>query len=254
MTARLQDKVTIVTGAASGFGEGIARLFALEGAKVVIADIDDSGAQRLAEELTAAGTDVLIERVDVTDSSSLEAAVGSTIERFGRVDVLVNNAGIGQGGIPLEDVDDALFERLVAVNMYGVFAGCRAVIPAMKRQGKGVIINTASTAAIRPRPLLNVYNASKGFVLTLTKSLAVELAPANIRVNALNPVIAETGMYETLVGNRDPDEAREAFLASIPLGRMSTPEDVGWAAVYLASDQASMVTGMAIDVDGGRDV
>ena len=252
--SRLQDKVAIVTGAASGFGEGITRLFAGEGAKVVAADIDGDGAQRLAKELTDGGRDVRAEAVDVTSGSDLQGAVDRTVEALGRVDILVNNAGIGQSATPFEDVDDALFERLTAVNMYGVFAGCRAVVPVMKRQGKGAIINTASTAAVRPRPLLNVYNASKGFVLTLTKSLAIELAPANIRVNALNPVISETGMYETFVGSRDPEEARAAFLSTIPLGRMSTPEDVGWAAVYLASDEASMITGMAIDVDGGRDI
>jgi 3-oxoacyl-[acyl-carrier protein] reductase len=252
MTARLQDKVAIITGSASGFGAGMARLFVREGATVVLADLDGEGAGRLADELAEGGARVRSQRVDVTDGHALEAAVAETVEAYGRVDVLVNNAGIGQRAMAAEDIDDELFERVGAVNMYGVFAGCRAVIPVMKRQGSGAIINTASTAAVSPRPLLSVYNASKGFVLTLTQSLAIELAASNIRVNALNPVISETGMYDTLVGDRDPEQARAAFLDSIPLGRMSTPEDVGWAAVYLASDESSMVTGVALEVDGGR--
>lgn len=254
MSARLEGRVAIITGAASGFGAGIAHRFAAEGAAVVVVDLNGDGAKAIAAEITEAGGDARPEVADVTRSADLEAVVARTAEERGRIDVMVNNAGVAMGPTPIEDVDDAAYERIAQINMYGVFAGCRAVAPVMKRQGAGMILNMASTAAIRPRPLLSVYNASKGFVLTLTKTLALELAPHGIRVNALNPVMGDTPMLGTFSGDRDPVEARKAFEATVPLGRLSTPIDVAWAALFLASDEAAMITGHALDVDGGRDV
>lgn len=254
MSERLAGRVAIVTGAASGFGAGIARLFGAHGATVVIADLNGDGAKAVAAEIVRDGGQARPDIVDVTSRDDLEGVVARTAEEHGRIDVMVNNAGIPMRPTPAEDVDDDAYERLASINMYGVFAGCRAVIPTMKRQGGGTILNMASTAAIRPRPLLSVYNATKAFVLNLTKTLAVELAPHGIRVNALNPVMGDTPMLSTFSGDRDPDEARKAFEATVPLGRLSTPTDVAWAALFLASDEAAMVTGHALDVDGGRDV
>jgi len=254
VSQRLGGKVAIVTGAASGFGAGIARLFAEHGAAVVLADVNGDGAKAVAAEIVRDGGEARPEVVDVTSREDLDAVVRRTTDEHGRLDVMVNNAGIPMRPTPLEDVDDATYERLASINMYGVFAGCRAAIPAMKQQGAGVILNMASTAAIRPRPGLSVYNATKAFVLNLTKTLALELAPHGIRVNALNPVMGDTPMLSTFSGDRDPEEARKAFEATVPLGRLSTPTDVAWAALFLASDEAAMVTGHALDVDGGRDI
>lgn len=254
MSARLEGRVAIITGAASGFGAGIAQRFAAEGAAVVVVDLNADGAKAVAADITQAGGDARPEVADVTRRADLDAVVARIAEERGRIDVMVNNAGVPMAPTPIEDVDDDAYERIAQINMYGVFAGCRAVAPVMKRQGSGTILNMASTAAIRPRPLLSAYNASKGFVLTLTKTLALELAPHGIRVNALNPVMGDTPMLGTFSGDRDPVEARKAFEATVPLGRLSTPTDVAWAALFLASDEAAMVTGHAIDVDGGRDV
>ena len=252
---RLADKTAIVTGAASGFGEGIARRFCAEGARVLLADLNGETAEVIAKELREAGHDAVALAVDVTVDDDLRQAVRTAVDRWGRVDVMVNNAGIAQEPTKIEDASDELFNQLVAVNMYGVFAGCRAVVPVMKGQGGGVIINTASTAAVRPRPLLNVYNASKAFALNLTKTLALELAPDKIRVNAINPVMGQTAMLKVFTGEEHLDnDRRDAVVSTIPLGRMSTPDDIAWAAVYLASDESSLVTGHGLEVDGGRDV
>ncbi len=252
---RLAGKVAVVTGAASGFGEGIARRYCAEGASVLLTDLNGEAAELVAKELRQAGHDAAAAAGDVTADAAVRGAVDTAAERWGRIDVMVNNAGIAQAPTPIEDATDELFDQLAAVNMYGVFAGCRAVVPIMKAQGGGVIINTASTAAVRPRPLLNLYNASKAFVLNLTKTLALELAPHHIRVNAINPVMGDTGMLKVFTGEEEMDNERRAEVVStIPLGRMSKPEDIAWAAVYLASDEASLVTGHGLEVDGGRDV
>ena len=254
-SGRLRDKVAVVTGAASGFGEGTARRFAAEGAAVVVADCNGEGAELVAKELRAAGHRAVAETVDVAVDDEVRALLDRAVERHGRIDVLFNNAGVGMEPTPLEDVTDEVFRRIAEVNMFGVLAGCRAVIPIMKAQGSGVILNMASTAAVRPRPLLNVYNASKAFVLTLTKTLALELAPYGVRVNAINPVMGETAMLKVFTGVEELDnERRAAVVGTIPLGRLSTPDDIAWAATYLASDEASLVTGIGLEVDGGRDV
>ena len=242
---RLAGKIAIVTGAASGFGEGIARKFVAEGAKVVVADRDGAGADRVAAEL---GEDALGVRADVTVAADVKAMVERAVERFGGLDMLVNNAGMGHVPQPLESLDEAEFDRLLAVNAKSIYLAAREVVPRFKAQRRGVILNMASTAGVSPRPRLTWYNASKGWVITATRSMAVELAPFGIRVCALNPVAGETPMLKTFMGEDTP-EMRAKFLATIPIGRFSTPEDLGNAACFLCSDEASMITGVA---HGGR--
>jgi 3-oxoacyl-[acyl-carrier protein] reductase len=245
---RLTRKIAIVTGAASGFGEGIARKFVAEGARVVVADRDGAGAERVA---AALGEGAIGVRADVTVGADVAAMIERAFERFGGLDILVNNAGMGHVPQPLESLDEADFDRLLAVNVKAIYLAAREVVPRFKAQKKGVILNIASTAGVSPRPRLTWYNASKGWVITATRSMAVELAPFGIRVCALNPVAGETPMLKTFMGEDTP-EVRARFLATIPIGRFSTPEDLGNAACFLCSDEASMITGVALEVDGGR--
>jgi 3-oxoacyl-[acyl-carrier protein] reductase len=245
---RLAGKIAIVTGAASGFGEGIARKFVAEGARVVVADRDGDGARRVADALGAHAESV---RADVTRAADIEAMVRTAIERFDGLDILVNNAGMGHLPQPLESLDEADFDRILAVNVKAIYLAAKEVVPRFKAQKRGVILNIASTAGVSPRPRLTWYNASKGWVITATRSMAVELAPFGIRVCALNPVAGETPMLKTFMGEDTP-EVRAKFLATIPIGRFSTPEDLGNAACFLCSDEASMITGVAMEVDGGR--
>ncbi|MCP5271631.1 MAG: SDR family oxidoreductase [Burkholderiaceae bacterium] len=251
---RLKDKVAIVTGGASGFGAGIVRRFAAEGARVVIADLNLAGAQTLAAELGDA-THAL--RVDVTDAQDVTAMMDTAEQRFGRLDILVNNAGVTHLPQPLEDVSEADFDRVCAVNMKAIYRAMVAVVPRFKAHPpgahgiRGVVLNVASTAGVSPRPRLSWYNASKGWVITATRANAVELAPFGIRVNALNPVAGETPLLKSFMGEDTP-AMRAKFLSTIPIGRFSQPEDLGHAAVYLCSDEASMVTGVCMEIDGGR--
>ena len=245
---RLAGRIAIVTGAASGFGEGIARKFVAEGARVVVADRDGDGARRVADALGAHAESV---RADVTRAADVEAMVRTAIERFDGLDVLVNNAGMGHLPQPLESLDEADFDRILAVNVKAIYLAAKEVVPRFKAQKRGVILNIASTAGVSPRPRLTWYNASKGWVITATRSMAVELAPFGIRVCALNPVAGETPMLKTFMGEDTP-EVRAKFLATIPIGRFSTPEELGNAACFLCSDEASMITGVAMEVDGGR--
>jgi 3-oxoacyl-[acyl-carrier protein] reductase len=245
---RLAGKIAIVTGAASGFGEGIARKFVAEGARVVVADRDGDGARRVAEALGVHAEGV---RADVTKATDVEAMIRAAIERFDGLDILVNNAGMGHLPQPLESLDEAEFDRILAVNVKAIYLAAKEVVPRFKAQKRGVILNIASTAGVSPRPRLTWYNASKGWVITATRSMAVELAPFGIRVCALNPVAGETPMLKTFMGEDTP-EVRAKFLATIPIGRFSTPEDLGNAACFLCSDEASMITGVAMEVDGGR--
>lgn len=242
---RLEGKVAIVTGAGSGFGAGIARKFAAEGAKVIVADIN-----REAADTVAAGIGGTAVRVDVASGDSV-ASMAEAAGRFGPVDILVNNAGITHLPALLEEVSEADFDRVFAVNCKSVYLTARALVPAMKAKGRGAILNVASTAGLSPRPRLNWYNASKGWMITATKAMAVELAPFGVRVNAICPVAGETPLLKSFMGEDTP-EMRAKFLATIPIGRFSTPEDMGNAACYLCSDEASMVTGVALEVDGGR--
>ncbi|MCT8998234.1 SDR family oxidoreductase [Chelativorans intermedius] len=245
---RLKDKVAIITGAASGFGEGMARRFAEEGAKVVIADLDAAGARRVAGEIGAAALPVA---ADVSRKADVEAMVKAALDAHGRIDIMVNNAGFTHRNCGLVEVDEETFDRITAVNMKAIYHAALAVVPVMAGQGGGVILTTASTAGLRPRPGLTWYNASKGWAIAATRSMAVELAPSNIRVNCLCPVAGETGMLSLFMGEDTP-ENRARFRASIPLGRLSTPLDIANAALWLASDEAAFITGVALEVDGGR--
>ncbi len=243
---RLQNKTAIVTGAGSGFGAGIARRFAAEGAQVIAADINAGAAQAVADEI--GGT---AQTVDVAMDASVAAMIAETKGAFGKIDILVNNAGITHLPGPLEEVTEDDFDRVLAVNAKSVFLTARHVVPVMKAQGGGAILNIASTAGVSPRPRLNWYNASKGWMITATRAMAVELAPEGIRVNAINPVAGETPLLKSFMGEDTP-EIREKFLSTIPIGRFSTPEDIANASLFLCSDEASMVTGVAMEVDGGR--
>ncbi|PCH81971.1 MAG: 3-oxoacyl-ACP reductase [Hyphomicrobiales bacterium] len=242
---RLKDKVAIVTGGASGFGEGMARRFAAEGAKVVVADLNEEGADRVADEIGGIGV-----RVDVSNKGDVDTMVTAALS-YGGLDILVNNAGFTHTNMPLLEVDEETYDRIFDVNVKSIFLAAKRVVPIMEEHGGGVIINTASTAGISPRPGLVWYNSSKGAVISMTKSMAVELAPKNIRVNALCPVAGETGMLSQFMGDDSP-ETREKFLSSIPLGRFSTPEDIANAALFLASEEAGFITGVALEIDGGR--
>lgn len=248
---RLAGKTAIVTGGGSGFGEGIARRFAAEGAKVVVADIDEAAARRVADAVTKAGGTTLAVRADVSKADDTKRMVAAAIEAWGRLDILVNNAGVSHRNGPMLGVDEATFDRIFAVNVKSIYLAAQEAVPVFRRQGGGVILNTASTAGIRPRPGLVWYNASKGAAISLTKAMAVELAPEKIRVNCLCPVAGETPLLATFMGEDTP-EKRAQFRASIPLGRLSTPEDIANAALYLCSDEASLITGVAFEVDGGR--
>lgn len=245
---RLQDKVAIVTGGASGFGEGIVRKFVAEGAKVVVADINAAGGKALAGEL---GPCAVFADCDVTDAGAIDCAVTVAEDRFGPVDIMVNNAGMGHLPKPLEELEEDEFDRLMLLNVKSVYLAARRLVPQFKQRQGGCFLNMASTAGVSPRPNLCWYNMTKGAVITATRAMAVELAPFGIRVNALNPVAGETPMLKTFMGEDTP-EMRAKFLSTIPLGRFSTPEDLGNAAAFLCSDEASMITGVTMEVDGGR--
>jgi len=250
---RLQGKVAIVTGGGSGFGAGIAKRFAEEGARVVVNDIDEKGGARVAAEIEQAQGQggALFHRADVAVSADVARLVRTATERYGRLDIMVNNAGVTHINGPMLEVSEALFDRVFAVNVKSIYLAAIHAVPVFRKQGGGVFINTASTAGLRPRPGLAWYNGSKGAAITLTKAMAVELAPDKIRVNALCPVAGDTPLLASFMGGDTP-EIRKRFLASIPLGRFSTPRDVANAALYLASDEAEFITGVALEVDGGR--
>ncbi|MEQ8480682.1 MAG: SDR family oxidoreductase [Hoeflea sp.] len=245
---RLKGKTALVTGGASGFGAGIVRKFLAEGARVAIADINGDAATAMAGEL---GTAALPVTVDVSDNGSVEAMAETVLGQFGGLDILVNNAGVTHLPTPLEEVSEDEFDRVLAVNVKSVYLTARHFVPVMKQKGAGAILNVASTAGVSPRPRLNWYNCSKGWMITATKTMAVELAPHGVRVNAINPVAGETPLLKSFMGEDTP-EIRAKFLSTIPLGRFSTPEDMGNAACFLCSDEAAMITGVAMEVDGGR--
>ena len=250
----LDGKVAIVTGAGSGFGAGIARRFAQDGAAVVLADISAEGGRAVADEINEAGGRAHFTQADVTSRGDVEAMVAAATATFGGLHILVNNAGVSHRNQPMTEVSEADFDRVYAINVKAIYLSALAAVPLFRSQSGGCIINTSSTAGERPRPGLTWYNGSKGAVNTLTKSMALELAPDRIRVNALCPVIGETALLETFMGQPDTPEARAKFVATIPWGRMSRPEDIAEAALFLASDQAEMITGHCLPVDGGRTV
>lgn len=248
---RLDGKVAIVTGAGGGFGEGIAKAYVERGAKVVVADIRLDAAERVAQEL---GENVRAFEVDVSNGAQVQALVEFTKETFGSVDIVVNNAAITHKNQPMLDVEEDEFDRLYRVNVKSIYLMTKSVVPIMREQNKGVILNIGSVAGIRPRPGLTWYNGSKGAVNILSKSMAVELGPDNIRVNAICPVMGMTGMFELFTGLPNTPENNEKFIGTIPLGRFSQPKDIAAAAVFLASEEAEFFTGVELPVDGGRTI
>lgn len=245
---RMDGKTALITGAGSGFGEGIARKFVEEGARVIVADINDDAGAKVAESLGLAARFV---HTEVSRGGDMAAAIAAAADHFGRLDILVNNAGYTHRNAPMLEVTEDEFDRIYAVNVKSIYLGAVHAVPLFRKQGGGVILNIASTAGVRPRPGLTWYNGSKGAVITLTKSMAVELAPDAIRVCALNPVAGETGMLHLFMGEDTP-ERRAQFQSTIPLGRFSQPLDIANAALFLCSDEAGFLTGVCMEVDGGR--
>ena len=243
---RLKNKIAIVTGGGSGFGAGIVKKFIQEGAKVVVADINLENAEKVV--MASGGLAV---EVDVSNSLSFKNMVDKTLEKFGKIEIMVNNAGITHLPNSMEDISEAEFDKIFAVNSKSVFFSAKYLVPKMTSIGGGNILNVASTAGISPRPNLSWYNATKGWMISATKAMAIELASKRIRVNALAPVAGETPLLKSFMGGDTP-EKREKFLATIPIGRFSTPEDMGNAACFLCSEEASMITGVVLQVDGGR--
>ena len=249
---QLTNKVVVVTGGGSGFGEGIATYLAQHGATVVVADINEVAAQRVAGAIAAKGSSTLAVHTDVTQNSSMGELVETVQGAFGRLDIFINNAGIAHKNSPMLTVDEATFDRVFAVNVKSIYLSAIHVVPLFRQQGGGVFLNIASTAGIRPRPGLTWYNGTKGAVITITKSMAVELAPDKIRVNAINPVAGETPLLQQFLPGEDTPELRQKFISTIPLGRFSQPLDIARAALFLVSDEAEFITGVCLEVDGGR--
>ena len=249
---RLEGKVAVVTGAGSGFGEGIATRFAAEGARVVATDLDRQRVERVVGEIETAGGAAIAVDGDVSRGEDMGRMIAAAVDEYGRLDVVVNNAGTTHKNRPMLEVDEETYDRVFAVNVKSVYHSAIHAVPVFRRQGRGSIINIASTAGIRPRPGLTWYAATKGAVITMTRSMAVELAPDNIRVNAINPVVSATGLLKDFLPGEDTPETRAKFVATIPLGRMSTPADVAASCLFLASDDAEFLTGVCLEVDGGR--
>ena len=245
---RLKDKTAIVTGAGSGFGKGIAMRFAKEGARVGVIDINAEAAREVASQI---GNSAFAMEADVSIDRDVSRMVQEALDRWGQLNILVNNAGTTHRNQPMTEVTEEEYERIFAVNVKSVYLSAKHIVPVMKKQGFGVILNVASTAGVRPRPGLVWYNTSKGAMMTATKAMAIELAGEKIRVNAINPVAGETGMLHLFMGEDTPDK-RAQFISSIPLGRLSLPEDMANAALFHCSDEAEMITGLCMEVDGGR--
>ncbi len=249
---RLQGKTALITGGASGFGAGMARAFAREGAKVLLMDLNGQGAEAVAAEIGGAARGI---QGDVTSASDTEAAVKAAADLGGgRIDIVVNNAGWTHRNKPIMDVTEAEFDRLYAINVKAIFHMSRAVVPMMRDAGGGTILNIGSTAGIRPRPGLTWYNSTKGAVNILSRSMAVELAPDRIRVNCIAPVMGATALLEDFMGMPDTPANRAKFIATIPWGRMSEASDIANAAIFLCEDASEFVTGVVLEVDGARTV
>jgi 3-oxoacyl-[acyl-carrier protein] reductase len=251
---RLKNKVAIITGAGSGFGEAIARRYAEEGAKVVVNDIVADAAQRVAAEIRAQGGEAQPQAGDVSKDADVAALVQAALTAFGRLDIIVNNAGTTHRNQPMLDVAEAEFDRVYAVNVKPLFLTAKHAVPYFRSEGGGCFVTIASTAGVRPRPGLTWYNGSKGAAIVTSRSMAAELGPDKIRVNVVNPVIGETGLLERFMGMPDTPQNRQKFIATIPMGRLSKPLDVANAALFLASDEAAFITGACVEVDGGRSV
>ena len=252
---RFEDRTVVVTGAGSGFGEAMAKRFAAEGASVLAADVNADALQRVVAEIVAAGGRAVAKRTDVSRSDDVAAMVADGLALDGRIDVLVNNAGFSHLSGPVWELEENEFDRVFATNVKGVWLGVRHAVTHMIEQGGGVIVNTASIGAVAPRPGVTVYNSTKGAVMTMTRGLAVELARYRIRVNALNPVAADTGFMRGALGLDElPEENRAALIRGIPLRRLTEPSDVAAAAAFLASDEAEFLTGVCLPIDGGRSI
>jgi 3-oxoacyl-[acyl-carrier protein] reductase len=249
---RLENKVAIVTGAGSGFGEAIAKRYAQEGAKVVVNDIAAPAAERVAREIRTSGGQARVEIADVSKDGDVSRLVTSALSAFGRLDIVVNNAGATHRNRPMLEVGEDEFDRIYAVNVKSLFLTAKHAVPHFRKAGGGCFVTIASTAGVRPRPGLTWYNGSKGAAIVTSRSMAAELGPDKIRVNVINPVIGETGLLEMFMGMPDTPENRKKFVATIPLGRMSKPIDIANAALFLASDEAQFITGACLEVDGGR--
>lgn len=249
---KLKNKVAIVTGAGAGFGRGIAERFAEEGAAIIVNDLNSKAAETVSSSIINAGGKAIPVFANISDGRDVKRMIDIAEQHFGGIDIIVNNAGMPQRNGPMLEVDEQTFDKIYAVNVKSIYWSAIHGVPALRRRGGGVIINTASTAGVRPRPGLTWYNGSKGAVITLTRSMAVELAPEKIRVNAINPVAGETQMLAEFMGGQDTVEMREKFITGIPLGRLSTPRDIANAALYLVSDESDFITGVCLDVDGGR--
>ena len=252
---RFENKSVVVTGAGSGFGAAIAARFAREGARVVVGDVNEENGRGVVAAIAKEGGTARFCRADVSRAADVKALIDDAVTAFGGLDVLVNNAGFSHRMMAMWDLPEEDYDRVFATNVKGVFLGCKFAVPAMKQRGGGVIINTASIGAVSPRPGVTAYNATKGAVITLTRGLAVEVAPLKIRVNAVNPVAAETGFMKTALGiDKIPDELRKQLVSTVPLGRLAEPRDVAAAVTFLASDDAEFMTGVCLDVDGGRSI
>ncbi len=250
---RLKDKSIIVTGSGGGIGEGIARRLAAEGAKVIVNDINSALGEQVVADIVKAGGTASFFAADVTQTAEVKALVEAAVQRHGKLDVMVNNAGWTHLNQPALETTEEAFDRCYAINVKSIYLSTIHATPVFRRQGGGSFINIASTAGVRPRPGLSWYNGSKGAVITTSKSLAAEFGPDNIRVNCINPVFnPDTGLSAEFAGGPVDDARRAKFLATIPLGRFSTALDVANAALYLASDEAAFVSGVCIEVDGGR--
>jgi len=248
---RLKDKVAVITGAGSGFGAGIAQRYAAEGAAILVNDVNDENGERIAKSLRDAGAKAVFLHGDVSKDADTGAMLTAAVKHFGQVDIVVNNAGVSHRNQPVLDVSEAEFDRVFAINVKSVYWSVRHFVPHFRERGGGTFVNIASTAGVRPRPGLVWYNGSKGALIIISKTLAVELAPDKIRVNCINPVAGETPLLATFMGEDTP-QMREKFVGSIPLGRLSQPLDIANAALFLASDEAEFITGACLEVDGGR--
>jgi len=248
---RLANKIAIVTGAASGFGQGIASRFAAEGAKVVVNDVNALRGERVVRDIAASGGEACLFVGDVSNDTDVAAMIRCALDTFGDLDIVVNNAGTTHRNQPMLDVSEGEFDRIYRVNVKSLFLTARHAVPHFRSKKNGVFITIASTAGVRPRPGLTWYNGSKGAAIVTSRSMAAELAPDGIRVNVINPVAGETGMLAEFMGGDTP-ELRAKFVATIPMGRLSLPADIATAAVFLASDEAAFITGACLEVDGGR--